>query len=141
MADRPLLERIARHLSEGDADRWGDRLADAASILALMKDADPAMREAGDMATWSAMVDAALAQRWSLVLVVNEVDNGGFPEFLADALLRTETRARTESYAVATGKRPWMHPSEVRDRENLAPDDTFDSLPLPGAPLVEVTQQ
>lgn len=64
-----------------------------------------------------------------------------FPEFLADALLRTETRARTESYAVATGKRPWMHPSEVRDRENLAPDDTFDSLPLPGAPLVEVTQQ
>ncbi|MEO3693150.1 hypothetical protein [Roseateles paludis] len=32
-----------------------------------------------------------LPQRWSLVLVVNEVDNGGFPEFLADLLERLKT--------------------------------------------------
>lgn len=63
-----------------------------------------------------------------------------FPEFLADALLRTETRARVEAYSIAVGKRPWMHPSEVRSRENLEPDDSFDALPVPGAPLVEVKQ-
>lgn len=101
MADRPLLERIARHLSEADADRWADRLADAASILALMKDADPAMREAGDMATWSAMVDAALAQRWSLV----PGSTGSDPAAGADE----EGEISLPPEAVGTDRADWIH--------------------------------
>ena len=38
----------------------------AASILAILKEPDAAMREAGDMAAWGAMIDAALRERWSL---------------------------------------------------------------------------
>lgn len=61
-----------------------------------------------------------------------------YPEALFEALLRADTRTRMESYKTALGGRPWMLPSEVRDAENLPQNDTFDQLPLPGAPLVEV---
>jgi len=61
-----------------------------------------------------------------------------YPEALFEALLRADTRTRMDAYKTATGGRPWLHPSEVRDAENLPPDDTFDQMPLPGAPLGEV---
>lgn len=66
MQDRSLLERIARHLARHEADKWPDHVADAASILALMKEPDDAMRDVGDSFTWSAMIDAALSRRWTV---------------------------------------------------------------------------
>ena len=64
MEQRTLIERLARHLASGDPDQWRGRVADAASILAIMKDPDPAMKEAGDEAQWRAMINAALRERW-----------------------------------------------------------------------------
>lgn len=66
MQEHTLIARIARHLARHDADRWPDHVADAASILALMKEPDAVMRDAGDGAIWSAMIDAALSTRWSV---------------------------------------------------------------------------
>ncbi|MDO7833716.1 hypothetical protein Q4610_01535 [Sphingobium sp. HBC34] len=66
MKDRALIEKLARHLARGAPDAWPERVEDAASILALMKEPDGAMRAAGDTATWGAMIDAALRERWSL---------------------------------------------------------------------------
>ena len=64
MEQRSLIERLARHLAAGKPDQWQERVADAASILAIMKDPDPAMREAGDESQWRAMINAALRERW-----------------------------------------------------------------------------
>ncbi|MAN12991.1 MAG: hypothetical protein VX205_08490 [Pseudomonadota bacterium] len=66
MENRPLIERLARHLAADEPDAWPARVEDAASILAILKEPDAAMREAGDMAAWGAMIDAALRERWSL---------------------------------------------------------------------------
>lgn len=66
MEQRPLIERLARHLAAGDPEQWQERVADAASILAIMKDPDPAMREAGDESQWRAMINAALRERWTV---------------------------------------------------------------------------
>lgn len=66
MEQRTLIERLARHLAVNDPDKWQERVADAASILAIMKDPDPAMREAGDEAQWRAMINAALRERWAV---------------------------------------------------------------------------
>lgn len=66
MEQRTLIERLARHLATGSPDQWQDRVADAASILAIMKDPDPAMREVGDESQWRAMIDAALRERWTV---------------------------------------------------------------------------
>lgn len=58
-----------------------------------------------------------------------------FPEFLVDALMRADAKTRAETYQIATGNRAWMHPgSEVRPRENLSPDDSFDARPSASAP-------
>jgi HK97 family phage portal protein len=54
-----------------------------------------------------------------------------FAEFLPAALLRVATKERFESYAIATGGKPWMMPSEVRAAENLPPDDSIDDDPEP----------
>lgn len=63
--ERPLIERLARHLaSADDGEGWRDHIEAAGNILALLKTPDTAMREAGDVAAWEAMVDAALAARW-----------------------------------------------------------------------------
>ena len=59
MENRPLIERLARHLAADEPDAWPARVEDAASILAILKEPDAAMREAGDMAAWGAMIDAA----------------------------------------------------------------------------------
>ncbi|MEC3949968.1 hypothetical protein [Sphingobium sp. HWE2-09] len=66
MEDRPLIERLARHLAAADPDAWPARVEDAASILALIKEPDNAMRAAGDGDIWRAMIDTALRDRWSV---------------------------------------------------------------------------
>lgn len=66
MEQRTLIERLARHLAAGAVHNWPYWLEDAANILAMMKEPDAAMRDAGDTATWQAMVDAALRARWSI---------------------------------------------------------------------------
>jgi phage portal protein BeeE len=50
-------------------------------------------------------------------------------------LTRPGMEARYRSWAIATGNKPWMAPSEVRDQEGLEPDKTFDEEPEP-APVV-----
>lgn len=66
MEHHTLIERLARHLAAGDPDKWQEHVADAASILAIMKDPDAVMSAAGDDAQWRAMIDAALRQRWEV---------------------------------------------------------------------------
>lgn len=66
MEDRSLIERLARHLAAAEPDDWPARVEDAASILALLKEPDAAMRASGDAAVWHAMIDAALRERWSV---------------------------------------------------------------------------
>ena len=72
----PLVERIARVLAardesinaEGDDpsagpnvdEEWQDHVDDALSILRTMREPDPVMAQAGDVATWERMVEAAL---------------------------------------------------------------------------------
>jgi len=51
-----------------------------------------------------------------------------FPEFKTDALLRVDAKTRSEIHERATGRRPWMRPSEVRRIENLPPDDELDEV-------------
>lgn len=66
MEQRTLIERLARHLAAGKPDQWQARVEDAASILAILKQPDAAMCEAGDEAAWRAMINAALRERWSV---------------------------------------------------------------------------
>ena len=61
-----LIERLARHLATQGDRAWGDCLEDAASLLAILKDPDPAMAAAGDARIWGRMIDAALTERWAL---------------------------------------------------------------------------
>lgn len=65
MEERTLIQRLARHLAGETPDAWPEKVDAAASILALLKDPDAAMREAGDHGTWERMIDAALRERWS----------------------------------------------------------------------------
>ena len=71
-----LVERIARVLAgrelsinaDGDDpsaapnvdEIWGEHLEDARSILRTMREPDPAMAQAGDVAMWERMVEAAI---------------------------------------------------------------------------------
>lgn len=66
MEQRTLIERLARHLAGSEPGLWPDRVEDAASLLAILKSPDDAMREAGDERVWQAMIDAALRERWSV---------------------------------------------------------------------------
>ncbi|AMK18419.1 hypothetical protein K663_10210 [Sphingobium sp. MI1205] len=66
MEERTLIERLARHLATGNPEQWPERVADAASILAILKDPDAEMRKAGDESQWRAMIDAALRERWTV---------------------------------------------------------------------------
>lgn len=56
---------------------------------------------------------------------------GKFVKFNTAGRLKSDLQARTAAYAVATGNRPWMEPSEVRALENLAPLDGIDDQPAP----------
>lgn len=66
MEQRTLIERLARHLAADEPAQWQARVADAASILAILKDPDAAMKEAGDESQWRAMINAALRERWEV---------------------------------------------------------------------------
>jgi hypothetical protein len=73
-----LVERIARVIAGrvvsinagGDdasaGDRvdsiWRDYRGDALSIIRTLREPDPAMAEAGDVAVWERMIEAALAE-------------------------------------------------------------------------------
>ena len=77
VANTSLVERIARVIagrivsvnadgsdpSAGDTvdGIWRDYREDAISILKTLREPDPAMAEAGDLATWQRMIEAALA--------------------------------------------------------------------------------
>lgn len=73
-----VVERIARvvagrvmsvnaggdsELAAAEVDRaWRDYRADAVSVLRTLREPDAAMATAGDVDTWAAMIDAALAE-------------------------------------------------------------------------------
>lgn len=62
--------------------------------------------------------------------------SGLFPEFVADGLLRGDTRARFEAYRAAR-QGGWVTPNEIRKWENLPPTEGGDEIqmtPVGGAP-------
>lgn len=101
MPDRSLIERIARHLARQEPDGWQSLIPDAASLLAIMKEPDRAMREAGSGETWGMMIDAALQQRWELAPGSDaEYDQGGADE-------EGETPLHRE--AITRDRADWVH--------------------------------
>jgi hypothetical protein len=66
MEERSLIEKLARHLAAGEPEAWPTKVEAAASILAIMKEPDSAMRAAGDQNAWERMIDAALRERWQV---------------------------------------------------------------------------
>ncbi|MFC3441928.1 hypothetical protein ACFOKF_12190 [Sphingobium rhizovicinum] len=100
MEDRSLLERLARHLAASTPDRWPDHVANAASILALIKEPDSAMRAAGDATHWGLMIDAALRERWTLPHSSEDVSNDGADE---------EGEIRLTPQAVGHDRADWVH--------------------------------
>ena len=67
---RVIAARVVSSNAEGDdpsaADRvdasWRDYRKDALSVLRTLREPDPAMAEAGDVAVWERMIEAALAE-------------------------------------------------------------------------------
>jgi hypothetical protein len=47
---------------------WPDYRADAVAILHTLREPDPAMAEAGDLATWQRMIEAALSEAGAAAL-------------------------------------------------------------------------
>jgi hypothetical protein len=101
MEDRTLIERLARHLAAGAPETWPARVEDAASILAILKEPDSTMREAGDGATWIAMVDAALRARWSVPQAPAGSDTPGGADEEGDIRLTPD--------AVGHDRADWVH--------------------------------
>lgn len=66
MAMQTIIERLAHYLANRSGLPASDAavIDEAASILALIKDPDPAMEAVGDGDLWRRMVDAALIERW-----------------------------------------------------------------------------
>ena len=78
VSEMSAVERIARTLagqrlsanaegylaSAGDVvdDEWRTHLGDARAVLHTLREPDAAMADAGDIETWKAMVEAALAE-------------------------------------------------------------------------------
>ena len=78
VSNTSLVERIARVIAgrvvSSNADGsdpsagervdaiWGDYREDALSILKTLREPDPSMAEAGDLAVWQRMIEAALAE-------------------------------------------------------------------------------
>jgi hypothetical protein len=78
VSNTSLIERIARVIAgrvvsvnaDGDDPSAGDRVDriwrdyrdDAISILKTLREPDPAMADAGDLAVWQRMIEAALAE-------------------------------------------------------------------------------
>lgn len=99
--DRTLLERIARHLARNNPDDWQSHVPDAASLLAIMKEPDAAMKDAGDGDHWRAMIDAALRQRWEIAPGSGgDESHGGADE---------EGEIRLGRDAVSHDRADWVH--------------------------------
>lgn len=78
VSNTDIIERIARviagrvvSINAGGDDPsageridsiWRDYRGDAVSILRTLREPDPAMAEAGDVAVWDRMIEAALAE-------------------------------------------------------------------------------
>ncbi|MDT7535240.1 hypothetical protein OVY48_17665 [Sphingobium sp. SA2] len=110
MKNPALIEKLARHLATDAPDDWPARVQDAASILALMKEPDEAMRAVGDAAIWEAMIDAALRERWTVAPpAANESDSGGSDE---------EGEIRLTSEAVGNDPADWVHIHHEREKQS-----------------------
>jgi hypothetical protein len=110
MEERTLIERLARHLAAGDTGRWQERVADAANILAIMKDPDPAMREAGDESQWRAMINAALRERW----VVATPPSGDNAEPGTDE----EGEFSLHPHGVTGNRADWIHVHDPQEKSS-----------------------
>jgi hypothetical protein len=110
MEERTLIERLARHLAAGDPDQWQERVADAASILAILKDPDPAMREAGDESQWRAMINAALRERWG----VTTNHGGDHPEPGTDE----EGEFSLHPHGVSGKRADWVHVHDSQEKSS-----------------------
>lgn len=78
VSNMDVVERIARVIAgrvlsanadgedcsaSGEVDStWRDYREDAVSILRTLREPDPAMAAAGDLATWQRMIEAALSE-------------------------------------------------------------------------------
>lgn len=79
--------------------------------------------------------------RFSLMAYLIEIEDalstllprGQETKFNVEALLRSDTTTRYQSYEVAV-RTGWLQKSEVRDIENLAPISGIDKTPTPPAP-------
>ena len=83
VSNTSLIERIARVIAgrvvsinaDGDDpsagsrvdEIWRDYREDALSILKTLREPDPSMAAAGDLATWQRMIEAALADAGAAV--------------------------------------------------------------------------
>lgn len=100
MTERSLIERLARHLAAGTPEQWPDRVDAAASILAIVKDSDAAMRAVGDQDIWERMIDAALRERWTVPQSAEPETPGGADE---------EGDMRLSPDAIGHDRADWVH--------------------------------
>jgi hypothetical protein len=108
MDTSPLIERLARHLAKEHPDNWPHHVAGAASILAILKDADSAMREAGDLTIWQRMIDAALRERWTVRQPGADATSPGGADEEGDMRLTPE--------AVGHDRADWVHIHHGQER-------------------------
>ncbi|UZW53608.1 hypothetical protein NUH86_08485 [Sphingobium sp. JS3065] len=107
MEQHTLLERLARHLAAGNPDDWRDRVEQAAGLIAIMKDPDDAMAEAGDGRVWRAMIDAALRERWSIGSAASGDPPGGTDE---------EGEIPLPPDSIGGNKAEWVHLHETQEK-------------------------
>lgn len=112
MIQSALIERLARHLAAGKPDDWPARVEDAASILAIVKEPDAAMVEAGDDSVWRAMVDAALRARWDVAPTGEQHAEQGVSG--ADE----EGEIALTPAAVSHDRADWTHVHQTRERSS-----------------------
>lgn len=101
MTERSLIERLARHLAAGTPEQWPDRVDAAASILAIVKDSDAAMRAVGDQDIWERMIDAALRERWTVPQSAAEPETPGGADEEGDMRLSPD--------AIGHDRADWVH--------------------------------
>ena len=103
----PLIQRLARHLAKDQPDNWPSYVEAAASVLAILKDADDAMREAGDLAVWQRMIDAALRERWSVTQSGADATSPGGADEEGDIRLPPD--------AIGHDRADWVHIHQERE--------------------------
>lgn len=101
MEERSLIEKLARHLAAGEPDAWPAKVEAAASILAILKEPDPAMRAAGDQDAWERMIDAALRERWQVPQPAADGDSPGGADEEGDMRLTQD--------AIGHDRADWVH--------------------------------